>query len=122
MSSAPTTVPWRSLALTLYLPTALGTLGFGAIIPLVPLTARWLGGSPAEAAFVVALFAVGGLLGALPAGALAHRFGERRALVGAMLGLFFPVCECGVVPLTRRLFRKGLPLSSGLGGSAVQAA
>ena len=78
-------MPWRSLALTLYLPTALGTVGFGAIIPLVPLTARWLGGSPAEAAFVVALFAVGGLLGALPAGALAHRFGERRALVGAML-------------------------------------
>ncbi len=38
----------------------------------------------------------------------------RGALVGAMLGLFFPVCECGVVPLTRRLFRKGLPLSTGV--------
>ena len=34
----------------------------------------------------------------------------RGALVGALLGIFFPVCECGVVPLTRRLFRKGLPL------------
>jgi uncharacterized protein len=38
----------------------------------------------------------------------------RGALVGAMLGLFFPVCECGVVPLTRRLFRKGLPISTGV--------
>jgi len=36
------------------------------------------------------------------------------ALTGALLGLAFPVCECGVVPLTRRLFRKGLPLSVGV--------
>jgi uncharacterized membrane protein YraQ (UPF0718 family) len=35
-------------------------------------------------------------------------------LVGGLLGLAFPVCECGVVPLTRRLFRKGLPVSSGI--------
>ncbi|MCS6910013.1 MAG: permease [Anaerolineales bacterium] len=34
------------------------------------------------------------------------------ALTGAGLGLVFPVCECGVVPLTRRLVRKGLPLSA----------
>jgi uncharacterized protein len=34
------------------------------------------------------------------------------ALVGAFLGLFVPVCECGVVPFTRRLLGKGLPLSS----------
>jgi hypothetical protein len=36
------------------------------------------------------------------------------AIVGGMLGIFFPVCECGVVPLTRRLFKKGLPLSAGI--------
>lgn len=35
-------------------------------------------------------------------------------LIGGLLGLIFPVCECGVVPLTRRLFRKGLPVSSGI--------
>jgi uncharacterized membrane protein YraQ (UPF0718 family) len=35
-------------------------------------------------------------------------------LAGAMMGLFFPVCECGVVPLVRRLFRKGLPLPAGI--------
>jgi uncharacterized protein len=38
----------------------------------------------------------------------------RGVLAGAMLGLLFPVCECGVVPLTRRLFHKGLPLSTGI--------
>jgi uncharacterized membrane protein YraQ (UPF0718 family) len=37
-----------------------------------------------------------------------------RTLVGALMGLAFPVCECGVVPLTRRLFRKGLPLPVGV--------
>ncbi|MEW6401121.1 MAG: permease [Chloroflexota bacterium] len=36
------------------------------------------------------------------------------ALAGAMLGLAFPVCECGVIPLTRRLFQKGLPTSAGV--------
>ncbi|HLB47789.1 MAG TPA: permease [Anaerolineales bacterium] len=36
------------------------------------------------------------------------------AIVGGLMGLFFPVCECGVVPLTRRLFKKGLPLSVGV--------
>ncbi len=36
------------------------------------------------------------------------------ALFGCLLGLFFPVCECGVVPLVRRLFRKGLPIPAGI--------
>lgn len=36
------------------------------------------------------------------------------ALAGSLLGLFFPVCECGVVPLTRRLLRKGIPLPVGV--------
>jgi uncharacterized protein len=35
-------------------------------------------------------------------------------LTGSMLGFIFPVCECGVVPVTRRLFRKGLPVSVGV--------
>ena len=46
------------------------------------------------------------------------RFVPRRAipaaLVGALLGFAFPVCECGVVPVTRRLYQKGLPLSVGV--------
>ncbi len=33
---------------------------------------------------------------------------------GAFLGFAFPVCECGVVPVTRRLFSKGLPTSVGV--------
>lgn len=35
-------------------------------------------------------------------------------LVGAMMGVVFPVCECGVIPVVRRLCQKGLPLSAGI--------
>lgn len=33
---------------------------------------------------------------------------------GTLMGFAFPVCECGVVPVTRRLFTKGLPMSVGI--------
>ncbi len=36
------------------------------------------------------------------------------ALAGAGLGFVFPVCECGVVPVTRRLYGKGMPLPVGI--------
>ena len=36
------------------------------------------------------------------------------ALIGGVMGLAFPVCECGVVPVVRRLYEKGLPLSIGI--------
>ncbi len=33
---------------------------------------------------------------------------------GAFMGIVFPVCECGVVPVVRRLFNRGLPMSVGV--------
>ena len=35
-------------------------------------------------------------------------------LVSGLLGVVFPVCECGIVPVVRRLLRKGLPVSCGV--------
>lgn len=35
-------------------------------------------------------------------------------LLGSVLGFTFPVCECGVVPVVRRLYTKGLPISVGI--------
>lgn len=47
-----------------------------------------------------------------------HRYFPKSPFLGAVcggfLGLFFPVCECGVVPLVRRLFRKGFPIPAGI--------
>jgi uncharacterized membrane protein YraQ (UPF0718 family) len=34
--------------------------------------------------------------------------------LSGVLGVVFPMCECGVVPVIRRLIRKGLPVSSAL--------
>ena len=35
-------------------------------------------------------------------------------LVSGLLGVILPVCECGIVPVVRRLFKKGLPVSCGV--------
>jgi len=32
----------------------------------------------------------------------------------ALIGLIFPVCECAIIPITRRLIKKGLPLGFGV--------
>jgi uncharacterized membrane protein YraQ (UPF0718 family) len=31
--------------------------------------------------------------------------------IGGFLGVLFPMCECGIIPVMRRLLRKGVPLS-----------
>ncbi|RAP78359.1 permease [Paenibacillus montanisoli] len=36
------------------------------------------------------------------------------SLLGCGVGLFFPACECGIVPITKRLLRKGVPLHAGI--------
>lgn len=86
---------WRQVAIPVYGPTLLVSIGAGAILPLVALSARELGASLGVAALVVAMLGIGQLVGDLPAGALAARIGERRALilaclidVGALIGAY----------------------------------
>ncbi|MDO5533368.1 MAG: MFS transporter, partial [Propionibacteriaceae bacterium] len=76
---------WRQLAVSIYLPTMLSFIGFGAVTPLIALTAHDLGATVPQAALVVALLGLGSVLGALPAGLIAQRFGERRSLVGSLI-------------------------------------
>lgn len=33
---------------------------------------------------------------------------------GCGIGIFFPSCECGIVPITKRLINKGMPLHAGI--------
>jgi uncharacterized protein len=40
--------------------------------------------------------------------------GFLATLASGLLGLCFPVCECGIVPIVRRLINKGLPVSCGI--------
>jgi len=53
----------------------------------------------------------------LPAGAMDRFLPKNRNLavmVAGLLGAVFPVCECAVVPVIRRLVGKGLPMSCAL--------
>jgi uncharacterized membrane protein YraQ (UPF0718 family) len=50
----------------------------------------------------------------LPSGAMDRLLPKNRSravLVSGLLGIIFPVCECAVVPVIRRLVKKGLPPS-----------
>jgi MFS family permease len=75
-------------------PSLLFGLGEGAILPIVPLTARDLGASVSMAALVVALISIGSLLNNIPASLITMRWGERWAIVvaGIWSGLGMALC------------------------------
>lgn len=68
--------------------------------------------------FLLAGSLVSGFIAVFVDDSMIERYMPRRALPGALagagMGLLFPVCECGVVPVTRRLYEKGLPTSIGV--------
>ncbi|MYL29893.1 permease [Halobacillus halophilus] len=39
----------------------------------------------------------------------------RAIMMGCLVGAVFPACECGIVPIVRRLVAKGVPLHAGIG-------
>src|SRR3989449_11745562 len=65
--------------------------------------------------FIVLGAVIAGFLEELVPQRLVARFVPRNhtlaIALSALLGLMFPMCECGIVPVMRRLLRKGLPLS-----------
>ncbi|WP_203139153.1 MFS transporter [Microbacterium sp. JZ31] len=67
----------------IYGPTAIYSLGQGAILPLLPIISREYGADLATAALVTAMIVVGQLCGNLPAGWLVSRLGERYTMAAA---------------------------------------
>jgi uncharacterized protein len=65
--------------------------------------------------FIVLGAIIAGILEELLPQQLISRLMPKAALpavmIGGLLGLIFPMCECGIVVVMRRLLRKGLPLS-----------
>src|SRR5947209_331967 len=65
--------------------------------------------------FIVLGAVIAGLLEELvPQKIVARIIPRSRVLaiaIGGLLGLLFPMCECGIIPVMRRLLRKGVPLS-----------
>ncbi|WP_129668256.1 MFS transporter [Phytoactinopolyspora endophytica] len=70
-----------SIGPSVYLPSLLFGIGQGAIAPVIALSARDLGASVPTASLVVAMLGIGQIAGDLPAGMLAVRVGERRAML-----------------------------------------
>ena len=65
--------------------------------------------------FVVLGVVIAGLLEEfVPQQAIAKVIPSSKPLaigLGGLLGIVFPMCECGIIVVMRRLLRKGLPLS-----------
>ncbi len=59
-------------------------LGYGIVAPSIPAFARQFGVSTAAAASVISAFALMRVVGALPAGRLVDRFGERRIMAAGI--------------------------------------
>ncbi|MFI5711635.1 MFS transporter [Kribbella sp. NPDC051620] len=88
---------WK-IAPSVYLPALLYGIGSGAIAPVVALSALQLGAPVAVAGLVVAAAGLGQVIGDIPAGTLATRVGERRAMVLATVLVTAALAGCLVVP------------------------
>jgi len=76
---------WRRFLLAAYGPPLLSSIGYGAVTPLVALSALQLGASTAMAALITGLTGVATMIGDLPASWIATRLGEKRAIIAACL-------------------------------------
>lgn len=75
---------WQVLV-TAFLPTAIYSIGQGAIVPVIPSIAAGLGASEAVAGFIAGSLLIGQAIGNLPASAVVQRYGERRAMIFSAL-------------------------------------
>jgi MFS family permease len=66
-----------------FLPVLIFETGMGALAPVLALSGRALGAGVGTAGLILALLGVGQILGDVPAGALAARLGDRKAMLVA---------------------------------------
>jgi MFS family permease len=92
MASAPFTL--RHIAVSAFGPSLLFGLGEGAILPIIPLTARDLGASVSAAALAVALIGIGSLVSNIPASLITMHRGERWAIVAAAVWCALAMALC----------------------------
>jgi len=94
MTSAPFSL--RRIAVSAFGPSLLFGLGEGAILPVIPLTARELGASVPMAALIVTLIGVGSLVSNIPASLITMHRGERWAIVAAALWCAVAMALCAL--------------------------
>ena len=92
MTSTPFSL--RRIAVSAFGPSLLFGLGEGAILPVIPLSARNLGGSIPMAALVVTLIGIGSLVSNIPASLITMHRGERWAIVAAAVWCALAMALC----------------------------
>lgn len=75
--------PLHEVVLGALVPSLLFSIAIGVALPLIPTSATRLGADLAMAGFVAALLPIGKVVADIPAGALAVRIGDQRAMVAA---------------------------------------
>ncbi len=91
---SPDSFPLRRIAVSAFGPSLLFGLGEGAILPVIPLTARDLGASVPMAALVVTLIGIGSLVSNIPASLITMHRGERWAIVAAAVWCAVAMALC----------------------------
>jgi MFS family permease len=86
----------RGIAVPAFGPALLFSIGQGAILPVVALSARELGASVAVAALIVTLIGLGSWFFNLPASMITLKFGERWSIVGAAAAGALALLAAGV--------------------------
>ncbi len=98
-TTAPAPFSLRGIAVPAFGPALLFSIGEGAILPVVALSARDLGASVAVAALIVTLIGLGSWFFNLPASLITLKFGERWAIVGAAAASALALVAAAVSPL-----------------------
>ena len=98
-TTAPAPFSLRRIAVPAFGPALLFSIGEGAVLPVVALSARGLGASVAVAALVVTLIGLGSWFFNLPASLITLKFGERWAIVGAAVASAIALAAAAVSPL-----------------------
>jgi len=94
MTSTTTPFTLRRIAVSAFGPSLLFGIGEGAILPVVPLSARDLGASVPMAALIVTLIGIGSLISNIPASLITMHRGERWAIVAAAVWSALAMALC----------------------------
>lgn len=89
---------WRTLqnlAVPVYTPIFLGSVGGSMLVPVLPLYLDDLNLSLAAISLVLAGIGMGAAVGGLPAGGVIARYGERAAMIGALVALVASTAPLG---------------------------
>jgi len=87
----------RSLILPVYIPTLFVMFGYGMIIPVLPLFARFLGAGLGITGVIASMRGAGSLLFDLPAGAIISRVGKLPALILASAAAVVAAAATGLI-------------------------